>query len=210
MSDNAWQAFRGWVGAHIDLALAAEQWEQLRSYLDTLLTWNRKLALVSQSDERQIITKHLADSLFAASLCVDEDAIIDLGSGAGFPALPIAIARPAARVRLIESRGKKASFLEEARRAASIHNALVCHARIEAIAKSLEHRSQYSVVTARALTKPEEFLKFARPFLGAGGRAMAMCSAREDLTQMPSGSEIVDYNLPDGTPRRLVISKLTA
>jgi len=53
-------------------------------------------------------------------------------------------------------------------------------------------------------------LKFARPFLGAGGRAMAMCSAREDLTQMPSGSEIVDYNLPDGTPRRLVISKLTA
>jgi 16S rRNA (guanine527-N7)-methyltransferase len=210
MSDEPWHALRDWVDAQTDLALTASQWEQLRIYLDTLLTWNRKLALVSQRDPLQIIDKHVADSLFAASRCVDEDAVVDLGSGAGFPAFPIAIARPAARVCLIESRGKKASFLEEVRRAASIRNALVCHRRIESVAKDLEHRSQYSLATARALTNLDEFHRMARPFLAAGGRAMAMRSAREDPAVDRLGTEIVDYSLPDGTPRRLLISKLAS
>jgi len=207
MNDDAWRALQNWVARRTDLAISPGQWAQMRTYLDTLLAWNRKLALVSQRDLTQIINKHVADSLFAAAYCVDGEAVVDLGSGAGFPALPIAICRPASRVCLIESRGKKASFLEEARRSASIRNAVICHRRIEAASAGVEHRSQYVVATARALTSTEEFLSLARPFLVPGGRALAMRSISEARVEDAATLEAVSYELPDGTPRRLLIAR---
>jgi len=207
MSDDAWRALQDWVAGRTALAISPAQWAQLRTYLDTLLAWNRKLALVSQRDLTQIINKHVADSLFAAAYCVDGESVVDLGSGAGFPAVPIAISRPASRVCLIESRGKKASFLEEARRAASIRNAVICHRRIEAASADVEHRSQYAVATARALATTGEFLSLARPFLAPGGRAIAMRSVEEPQGEEAKTLEAVRYQLPDGTPRRLLIAR---
>ena len=207
MSDDAWRVLQDWVALRTDLAISPGQWAQLRIYLDTLLAWNRKLALVSQRDPTQIIDKHVADSLFVAAHCVDGEAVIDLGSGAGFPALPIAISRPASRVCLIESRGKKASFLEEVRRAASIRNAVICHARIDAVASDVKHRSQYVVATARALTSTARFLSLARPFLAPGSRAIAMRSAEETKDPEKMILEPIRYELPDGTPRRLLIAR---
>jgi len=200
-----WRALREWATRAADLPLADEQLDQLRAYLKTLLLWNRKLALVSQSAPAQIINKHIADSLFAASRCVDGEAVADLGSGAGFPGLPIAIARPASRVTLIESRGRKASFLEEARRATAARNVVVCHARIEALAIDAEHRARYPVVTARALTDMDAFLTLARPLICLGGRAVAMRSVGEPDPERAIDMDAIHYQLPDGTPRRLLV-----
>lgn len=200
-----WDALAHWSAVSAGCVLTVAQVDQLRVYLDTLQLWNRKLALVSQQDAGQIIDKHVADSLFAAGQCGSVDAVIDLGSGAGFPGLPIAIAHPHTRVSLVEARGKKASFLEEACRAAAIRNAVICHARIETLADDDEHRGRYDVVTARALTSLAEFLDMARPFLTQGGRAIAMRAVGESHESEPPGAQTVAYQLPDGTPRRLVI-----
>jgi 16S rRNA (guanine527-N7)-methyltransferase len=200
-----WPELIDWCAAR-GLTLSAAQIEQLSTYLDTLVLWNRKLALVSQSEPEKIISKHLADSLFAASCCRDGEAVVDLGSGAGFPGLPIAVARPSSLVCLIESRGKKASFLEQACRAAGARNAVVCNGRIEAVAADPDHRGRYAVATARALTSTTEFLALAAPFLVVGGRAIAMRSTNEDPAQDPPGVAEVRYELPDGTPRRLLIA----
>jgi 16S rRNA (guanine527-N7)-methyltransferase len=200
-----WDALAHWSSVSAGCVLTAAQLDQLRVYLDTLQLWNRKLALVSQREAGQIIDKHIADSLFAAGRCGSVDALIDLGSGAGFPALPIAIAHPNTRVALVEARGKKASFLEEACRAAAIRNAQVHHARIEAVAGDVEHRGRYDVVTARALTSLSEFLAMAGPFLRPGGRAVAMRSVGEPRESEPAGAKEIIYQLPDGTPRRLVV-----
>jgi 16S rRNA (guanine527-N7)-methyltransferase len=187
------------------LTLSATQIDQLRAYLDVLLFWNRKLALVSQSDPRQIIDKHLADSLFAASYCVDGEPVVDLGSGAGFPGVVVAIARPASTVCLVESRGKKVSFLEQARRATGALNLSVCNARIETVSVDPEHRTRYAVATARALANTNKLLQLAAPLLAAGGRVIALRAVNEDPNSAPSAAEIVPYDLPDGTPRCLLI-----
>ena len=202
-----WEALFEWAEATAGLALPTVQREQLRLYLDILLLWNRKLALVSQPEPTQIINKHIADSLFAAARCKDGEAVVDLGSGAGFPGLPIAIARPAAHVCLIEARGKKASFLEEVCRTASIRNALVCHTRIETASADPVHRQRYDLATARALTTTTGFLNLARPFLGPDGRALAMRSVTEPRAAELPESEEVPYRLPDLTPRRLLIMR---
>lgn len=204
MSAADWRDLTEWCAAR-GFALSSIQIDQLRVYLETLLLWNRKLALVSQSDPTQIIHKHLADSLFAALHCVDGEAVVDLGSGAGFPGVVVAILRPASTVCLIESRGKKASFLEQACRATQARNTNVCNARIESVAADPKHRGQYAVATARALANTTEVLKLAAPLLAAGGRVIAMRAANENPGEDAPAAESVQYDLPDGTPRRLLI-----
>jgi 16S rRNA (guanine527-N7)-methyltransferase len=202
MSD--WNALREWSERVAGLPLSDPQLDQLRAYLDVLLFWNRKMALVSQSDPAVILAKHFADSLFVAARCTSAAAVADLGSGAGFPGIPIAIAAPSARVCLIESRAKKASFLDAARRATSAHNVLVCNTRIEALAADPAHRARYAVVTARALSGLRDLLDQSRLFLAPGGRTLAMRSVGEQIPDLPQ-VEDVTYRLPDGTPRRLLI-----
>lgn len=203
-SSADWRSLIDWC-AGCGLSLSLTQVDQLRLYLDTLLLWNQKLALVSQNDPTQIVHKHLADSLFAALYCADGEAVVDLGSGAGFPGVIVAIARPASIVCLIESRGKKASFLEQACRNARIRNTGICNARIETVAADPQHRGRYAVATVRALANVPEVLRLAAPLLTAKGRVIAMRAANEDHKADPPAAQTVRYNLPDGTPRRLLI-----
>ena len=200
-----WSTLREWAAANAGLNLSDDQLEQLRAYVELLRLWNSKVALVSQRDTAELVSKHVADSLFAAAHCADGEAVADLGSGAGFPGLPIAIVRPTARVCLIEARGRKASFLEEARRAAAARNAAVCHSRIESLAADPAHRGRYVVVTARALTSTRELTDLARPLLAPDGRVIAMRSVGESRAGEPNTAESIPYELPDHTPRRLLI-----
>ena len=200
-----WQRLREWALEVAALDLDTHHLDRLRAYLDTLLLWNRRLALVSQREPAEILAKHFADSLFAAAQCRDDAAVVDLGSGAGFPGLVIAIVHPGARVTLIESRGKKASFLETAARAVAARNVTVCNARIEDVGATVDHQGRYSVAMARALTTTAELLRMAAPFLAPGGRALAMRSVGEDRAVEPPPARELAYTLPDGTPRRLLV-----
>ena len=182
----------------------------LRVYLDTLLLWNSRLSLVSQHDLETICRKHVADSLFAARCCRGGDRVVDLGSGAGFPGMVIAMARSDVTVCLMESRAKKCSFLQEAARLAAVENASVFHGRIEDAARHAAHRN-YTLALSRAFADLDGFLRLARPLLGADGRAVAMKIAAP-RTQIESPAlagefalaRVVPYQLPDGSPRTLV------
>jgi 16S rRNA (guanine527-N7)-methyltransferase len=100
---------RVWLDS-FGLDLSPAQVDQAQIFLDTLMLWNRKMNLVSQTRPDEIITKHLADSFVAASLLLRDERIADLGSGGGFPGIPISIARPEAAVFLVEANQKKAAF----------------------------------------------------------------------------------------------------
>ena len=203
MSD--WNSLQEWSRTAAGLELSDGVVGQLRRYVDALRVWNRKMALVARADLSTILDKHLADSLFAAAHCPAEATVADLGSGAGFPGLVIAIVRPAARVTLIEARGKKVSFLEEACRVAGIRNAEPIHARIEDAARTPPHPRRYDFVTSRALADLDALRTLAKPLAAPGARLVAMRSAAGDV---PAGAERIDYLLPDGTPRALVTSRL--
>lgn len=203
-----WAGLARWSAATAGLPLDAGQLAQLDAYVETLLTWNRKLALVSQNDRRVIADKHVADSLVAAAHCAGAASIVDLGSGGGFPALPIAIALRQTRVTLIESRGAKASFLEEACRSASIRNATVRHARIAEVARV--EAAAYEIATARALATTAEVVAAATPLVRPDGRIIAMRSIGEGREGEPSDAQEIAYSLPDGTKRRLLVVRVAA
>ena len=101
---------------------------QLEVYLELLVRWNAKTNLTSVRDPEEMVRRHFGESLFAAQHLGDPlpPTLLDLGSGAGFPGIPIALAHPGVAVTLAESQGKKASFLREAVRTLSLPNVEVC------------------------------------------------------------------------------------
>jgi 16S rRNA (guanine527-N7)-methyltransferase len=141
---------------------------RLTRLVDLLLDWQRRMNLIARSTEPVIWTRHIADSLQLLALAPDAKAWADLGSGAGFPGLVIACAlaeTAGAEVHLIESNGKKASFLREAIKVTSAP-AIVHPERIEAFVKHAPGR--IDVVTARALAPLNELLSEAYPLLKTG------------------------------------------
>jgi 16S rRNA (guanine527-N7)-methyltransferase len=200
-----WERLETWSSQAAGLALSDRVLDQLRRYVQLLRVWNRKVALVARDDLAVVLHKHVADSLFAAAHCPALGALADLGSGAGFPGLVIAIVRPALRVTLIEARGKKVSFLEEARRVAGIDNAEPIHGRIEEVSADPDRRQAYQCVTSRALADLEVLRRLAAPLAAPGAILLAMRSA---AAPVPTDAGHVDYCLPDGTPRTLVTIRL--
>lgn len=200
-----WKALQDWSARCAGLPLTPDALARLRAYVDLLLQWNRKVALVSQGDLPTLLGRHVADSLVAAAHVGEARTIADLGSGAGFPGLVIAIVRPAARVAVVESRGRKVTFLEEACRCAAIGNAEVVQARIEALATDPRHRHHYDLLTSRALADLDRLLSLARPLAAPRAKLLAMRAAG---AATPATATAIAYELPDGTPRQLAIVDL--
>jgi 16S rRNA (guanine527-N7)-methyltransferase len=198
-----------------DLELTQEQLDQAQIHLETLLLWNRKMNLVSQTGPDEVITKHLADSFVTASLLHNDERIADLGSGAGFPGIPIAIARPESAVFLVEANQKKASFLAEVAGRCRLPHATVINERIEMLRGRVDVAGSLTVVTARALWKIPELLAAAGMLLVSGGRLIAMKGSdyRAEIPRLEetrfSLETVVSYELPDGARRCLVVLRFT-
>jgi 16S rRNA (guanine527-N7)-methyltransferase len=195
-----WQSLRSWSHRVAGLELTDAALDQLRHYVDLLQVWNRKISLVGSAKPAVVLDKHVADSLIVAARCRGVSAVADLGSGAGFPGLVIALLLPATRITLIEARGKKVSFLEEVRRVLKLGNVEPIHGRVEAVGGEDRHRGAYDLVTSRALADIDHLQELAAPFLRPGGRLLAM---RSVTAAVPEGAERFAYTLPDGTPRML-------
>src|SRR5690606_36655918 len=134
----------------LDPALAAP----LRRYLDLLARWNRTYNLTAIRDPREMVTLHLLDSLSMHAHVRGIARLADLGTGAGLPGIPLAIALPALQVTLVESNGKKARFLREAVRTLGLANAQVAESRAEAV----DMPGAFDAITARAMATLADIL----------------------------------------------------
>ncbi|WP_263366863.1 16S rRNA (guanine(527)-N(7))-methyltransferase RsmG [Edaphobacter bradus] len=132
---------------------------QLSAYLDLLLKWNARTNLTAIRSPEEIVRRHFGESLFAARNLGDPDTLLDLGSGAGFPGLPIALLRPEICVTLAESQNKKATFLREAVRTLALPNVEVWAARAE----SLPAERRFHTVTLRAVDDMAAAIAAAEP-----------------------------------------------
>lgn len=159
----------------LGVALGSAQATKLLAFLDLLYRWNRtsRLTSVSRGDAVRI---HLLDSLSAAPL-LNPGIAGDLGSGAGLPGLPLAIARQDVRVELVESNRRRCSFLHEAVRELAISNAVVVEKDVDDL---IEGGKTFATVISRAFRQPAEFLKLAHALLPVGGRAILMRGGRGD------------------------------
>ena len=137
---------------------------QLSTYLDLLVKWNQRTNLSAIRDPRQMVSRHFGESLFAARHLPQGGTLLDLGSGAGFPGLPIALARPELSVTLAESQNKKASFLREVVRTLGVA-VEVWGGRVE----DMPAGRRFDLITLRAVDRPEIALEVARARLAPGG-----------------------------------------
>jgi len=138
---------------------------QLDAFLALLLRWNARINLTAVRDPESIVRRHFAESLFAAELIpAGGITLLDFGSGAGFPGIPIAIARPGIAVTLAESQGRKAAFLREAVRTLGLRTE-VWAGRVE----QMPAERVFDAVTLRAIDKMTQACRLAVPRLSAGG-----------------------------------------
>ena len=167
------------------LALPGELAPPLLAYLDLLARWNRTYNLTAVRDPREMVPRHLLDSLAMEPFLEGIATLADLGTGPGLPGIPLAIARPQLRVTLVEANGKKARFLREAVRTLGLGNAEVAESRIEA----LDRPGAFDAVTARALATLPQILGFGGHLLAPGGKLLAMKGARpdEEIAALPRG-----------------------
>jgi len=132
---------------------------KLSAYLDLLLKWNARTNLTAIRDPEEIVRRHFGESLFAAQHIGPCDTLLDLGSGAGFPGLPIALLHPEIRVTLAESQNKKSTFLREAVRTLALQNIEIWPARVE----SMPPARQFHTVTMRAVDNMPAAIAAATP-----------------------------------------------
>jgi 16S rRNA (guanine527-N7)-methyltransferase len=176
--------------------------EKIRSYLDLLVLWNRKISLTTVTDVDEILRFHFGESFFAAAaLGLDQGRLADLGSGAGFPGLALKMVRPGLDVTLIESNGRKAAFLSEVCRRLDLQATSVVKSRMEDVAKD----EVYDFATARALGSFKESLTWSRMHLGPAGRAIFWVGADDaaDISKVDNWIEPIHIS---GSDRRLILA----
>jgi len=140
-----------------------------------LLRWNKQINLTAITDQNEIIIKHLVDSLSLVPQLASGAKVLDIGSGAGFPALPLAIVRPDIMITSIDAVEKKIHFQRHICRLLKISTVEALHTRVEELAK--KRMKCYDVVTSRAFSCIGVFLKLASPFVHGYGKAVAMRGA---------------------------------
>ncbi|MBV8063392.1 MAG: 16S rRNA (guanine(527)-N(7))-methyltransferase RsmG [Nevskia sp.] len=170
------------------LALPAPLCVALLAYLGELEKWNAAYNLTAIRDPREMVTRHLLDSLVLAPHV--RGPLLDVGSGAGLPGIPLAIARPELAVTVLDSNGKKARFLRHAVRALRLGNVEVAEARVEDHAPP----RPYAAITSRAFGSLKDFFSLTGHLLAADGQWLAMKGKLDDLEtkDLPAGVGIVD------------------
>jgi 16S rRNA (guanine527-N7)-methyltransferase len=168
--------------------LSPQQLQQISTYIDILQRWNARMNLTAIRDEEEIVTRHFGESLFAAQHLFPKSArgtadaplrLADIGSGAGFPGIPIKLWAPEVHVTLIESNQKKATFLREVARALTLTNIDIQNARAESLAGQT-----FDTVTFRAVERFDSVLPIAANLLSHGGRLVLLIgSAQLDQAQ---------------------------
>lgn len=162
------------AAGEMGIVLPEDRLALFETYRETLLLWNSRMNLVSLQSDLDLPVRHFADSLtLLPRLPAGPGSLLDIGSGAGFPALPVRILRPDLRVTLLEASRKKCSFLKELTRRLGLQDVTVLNARLEELLKQ-PARPSFDIITSRATLKLPELIEKGLPLLKNGGFLAAM------------------------------------
>ena len=162
------------LSGKIKIELSEEQIEKFFEYMKILLEWNEKINLTAITEQEDIILKHFIDSITVLDFIKNENRIIDVGTGAGFPGLPIAIMREDAQVTLLDSLNKRIIFLNETIKQINLKNVNTMHGRAEDIGQNKETREKYDIAISRAVANLTTLVEYLLPFVNVGGKCICM------------------------------------
>ncbi len=190
--------------------------ERFDRYAEMLVDWNEKINLTAITAPDEIVIKHFVDSLLLLKAYdVPKGAsMIDVGTGAGFPSVPVAMVRDDIRLTLMDSLNKRINFLKELSEALGV-NAECVHARAEEFGNKPEYREQYDVACARAVAHLRELSEYCLPFVKVGGAFVALKSVglEQELDEAKAAIDILGgkverisrFTLPDGAERAIAV-----
>lgn len=158
------------------IELSERQLEQFEHYFKELVSWNEKMNLTGITERDAVYTKHFYDSLSLAFFIdlPSVQSLADIGSGAGFPGIPLKIAFPHLKLMIVDSLAKRITFLQHVCDTLGLQDVQLIHGRAEDIGRQAAHRDHYELVTARAVARLALLNEFCLPFVAKGGRFVAM------------------------------------
>lgn len=198
------------------ILLSNAQIDKFSQYARLLAEWNEKINLTAITDPEGIVIKHFLDSLSIAELIPDETkTLIDVGTGAGFPGIPLKVIRDNLKVTLLDSLDKRVKFLNEICSNLMLKDIVSVHGRAEDFGVDKKYRERFDFVTARAVANLPVLLEYCLPFVSIGGMFIAMKGpdAKEELKESQKaldilGGEIEDvkiFTLPNSDIERYLI-----
>ncbi len=191
------------IGAH----LSDIQAKQIADYAALLMEWNTKINLTAITDADAILKLHFVDALTLLSVLPSTPGLrlIDVGTGAGFPGLPVKIARPDLDVTVIDGTAKKIAFCAEVIRTLNLERAQALHTRSEDLAHDAAHRERYDLVVARAVAALPVLAEYLLPFARPGGLVIAMkgSAAEQEVQDARNAIRILGGGSPTMHPVRL-------
>lgn len=192
-------------GAEAQLSFTEEQLAQFTRYYELLVETNKVMNLTAITEPEEVAIKHMVDSLLAYEDGMQGKTLVDVGTGAGFPGVPLKIYCPSLKVTLVDSLGKRLRFLQQVIDELGLKGIRCEHLRAEDAGRSKKHREQYDYVTARAVARLSVLSEYCLPLAKKGGQFIALKGSRfaEEIEEGEAAVKILGGKIISAEPVKL-------
>jgi len=200
----------------LEIIFSVEQLEQFFAYMNLLIEWNEKMNLTAIIEPEEIVLKHFIDSITILKNIEDNSKIVDVGTGAGFPGIPLSIMNPSLKITLVDSLNKRLIFLQEVINRLNLKNVEIVHARAEEFGQNEKYREKFDISTSRAVANLSTLSEYLIPLVKIGGKVISMkaADAQNEINEAKKAIEILggeiekieEFNLPQSDIGRTIIT----
>lgn len=199
----------------LGLVLSDEQIKNFYDFMNLLIEKNKVMNLTGITEPKEVILKHFIDSLTALKYINENNTVIDVGTGAGFPGVPLKITKNSLEITLLDSLNKRINFLNEVIENTGLDNIRTIHGRAEDFGRNIEYREKYDVAISRAVAPLNILLEYMLPFVKVGGKCICMkgsnCdeeieNAKNAIKKLGGEIEKIDkFSLPNSDNNRTIL-----
>ena len=194
---------------------SVEQMDKFYKYMNLLIEWNEKINLTAIIEPNEIILKHFIDSITILKDIKDGSIVVDVGTGAGFPGIPLSIMNPTLKITLVDSLNKRLIFLQEVINELDLKNVELVHARAEEFGRNKKYREKFDVATSRAVANLATLSEYLLPLVKINGKAISMKAgnASQEIEDAKKAiktlggniNNIEEFNLPQSDIGRTIV-----
>ena len=199
----------------LGVRFSVEQIDKFHKYMNLLIEWNKKMNLTAIIEPSEIILKHFIDSITILKEIKDQEMVVDVGTGAGFPGIPLSIMNPTLKITLVDSLNKRLIFLQEVINELDLKNVELVHARAEEFGRNKKYREKFDVATSRAVANLATLSEYLLPLVKINGKAISMKAgnASQEIEDAKKAiktlggniNNIEEFNLPQSDIGRTII-----